>query len=312
MSSQSILVHAARDRRTVFVDGRRLLLPDAYSVGETVRPDDLHLPPRTAATSDTVKKMALKLPLLGERHANGLGDLFSFLVPRTNFAWFAAVLAGANLLLFLLMDPAAAGEGSIWSLPVAFAGLALILFWHEIGHCAAARRLGIRVDGMGMGWYLVFPAFFSRVSLVCLLPRRERLVLYASGIYFQLVIGALLGVACLASDAPFLRHLFITNAATIALNLVPVLHLDGYRMLVEITGDRPQGAGQKAIGVACTAVTVLVVGWMTYQLGRSLYSASRNIVAGPSVTDVAVAAFAGAFLLLLLSAAPKWLRRPRG
>src|SRR5207302_9571443 len=60
-------------------------------------------------------------------------------------------------------------------------GLLLLVFalgvvsagFHEFGHAAACRYAGATPGGMGVGFYLVWPAFYTDVTDAYRLPRRD-------------------------------------------------------------------------------------------------------------------------------------------
>src|SRR4051794_20508050 len=67
--------------------------------------------------------------------------------------------------------------------------------FHELGHAAACRYGGATPGGMGMGLYLVWPAFYTDVTDAYRLPRGSRLRVDLGGIYFNAIIAvATLGV----------------------------------------------------------------------------------------------------------------------
>ena len=51
----------------------------------------------------------------------------------------------------------------------------MLLFWHELGHAAAATRCGLRSDGIGLGIYFLFPAMFTRISTLSLASSDEKI-----------------------------------------------------------------------------------------------------------------------------------------
>jgi putative peptide zinc metalloprotease protein len=64
-----------------------------------------------------------------------------------------------------------------------FALTLLSAAFHEIGHAAACRYSGARPGGMGVGLYLVWPAFYTDVTDSYRLARRDRLRVDLGGLY---------------------------------------------------------------------------------------------------------------------------------
>src|SRR5690242_8250685 len=67
-------------------------------------------------------------------------------------------------------------------------GIASAAF-HEVGHASACRFGGGRPGGMGMGIYMVWPAFYTDVTDAYRLPRRDRLRTDLGGLYFNAVVA---------------------------------------------------------------------------------------------------------------------------
>src|SRR5579862_2640179 len=78
-------------------------------------------------------------------------------------------------------------------------GLLLLVFvlavasagFHELGHAAACRYGGATPGGMGMGLYLVWPAFYTDVTDSYRLPKRDRLRVDLGGLYFNALVAVL-------------------------------------------------------------------------------------------------------------------------
>ena len=114
--------------------------------------------------------------------------------------------------------------------------LSLIVTWHEFGHMAIARKVGIRIDSVGVGTYFVMPALFTNVSLIALLNPGERISVMLGGVYFQAILGIALGVCQLLQPNPLLAWLIQSNALIAALNLIPFIRLDGHHVANELIG----------------------------------------------------------------------------
>ncbi|MFP5312353.1 MAG: MinD/ParA family protein, partial [Actinomycetes bacterium] len=107
---------------------------------------------------------------------------------------------------------------------------------HELGHAAACRYGGARPGAIGVGLYLVFPAFFTDVTDSYRLKRTGRIRTDLGGLYFNCLCLLALGGAYLATG----QGLFLLTAAVMHIEmiqqLVPTLRLDGYFVLADIAG----------------------------------------------------------------------------
>jgi putative peptide zinc metalloprotease protein len=112
---------------------------------------------------------------------------------------------------------------------------------HEIGHAAALHHGGGRARGIGIGFYLVFPTFYTDVTDGYRLSRAGRIRTDLGGFFFHLLFSAGVILALLLFvDDPILKHGLIAAALLINLDaarqLLPFVRLDGYWVLVDAAG----------------------------------------------------------------------------
>jgi putative peptide zinc metalloprotease protein len=119
---------------------------------------------------------------------------------------------------------------------VVLAAIILSAGFHEFGHAAALRYGGGRVKGMGVGLYLVYPAFYTDVSDNYRLPRWARVRTDLGGFYFNLIFAlGVMGLYALTGHE-FLLILVLLMNLEIIHQLIPLVRLDGYWTLVDMTG----------------------------------------------------------------------------
>ena len=86
------------------------------------------------------------------------------------------------------------------SIALALFGLtAVSLAFHELGHAAACRYSGGRPGAIGVGVFVVWPAFYTDVTDSYRLPRAGRLRTDLGGMYFNAVFCLALVAAYLAT-----------------------------------------------------------------------------------------------------------------
>ena len=108
--------------------------------------------------------------------------------------------------------------------------------FHELGHASACRYGGGTPGGMGMGLYMVWPAFYTDVTDAYRLPRRDRLRVDLGGLYFNAVVAvATLGV-WLAVRVDALLLLIGLQLLQMVKQLSPMIRADGYHILADLTG----------------------------------------------------------------------------
>ncbi len=118
----------------------------------------------------------------------------------------------------------------VFALAVASAG------FHELGHAAACRYGGATPGGMGMGLYLVWPAFYTDVTDTYRLPRRDRLRVDLGGLYFNAVVAVVTMAIWLVWRQDALLLLVALQVLQMVKQLSPVIRADGYHILSDATG----------------------------------------------------------------------------
>lgn len=108
--------------------------------------------------------------------------------------------------------------------------------FHELGHAAACRYGGARPGAMGVGLYLVFPAFYTDVSDSYRLDRRGRLRTDLGGLYFNAVFAVGAFAAWWATGSEALLVIIPLQQLQMLKQLAPFVRLDGYHVLADLTG----------------------------------------------------------------------------
>ena len=117
-----------------------------------------------------------------------------------------------------------------------FGGVVLATAWHELGHATACRYGGAEPGVMGAGIYIVWPAFYTDVTDAYRLDKRGRLRTDLGGVYFNSIFAlGLAGVYALTGFEPLLVLVLMQNFAILQ-QLLPLLRLDGYYILTDLTG----------------------------------------------------------------------------
>jgi putative peptide zinc metalloprotease protein len=116
-------------------------------------------------------------------------------------------------------------------------GLSLLsMLFHECGHAAACRYGGARPGVIGMGFYIVWPAFYTNVTDAYRLGRAARIRTDLGGVYFNGIFTLPLAAAYLATGYPPLLAAIVLIYLEISQQLVPSLRFDGYFILADLIG----------------------------------------------------------------------------
>lgn len=141
-----------------------------------------------------------------------IGSLLGFPV---ELSWSFLLLLAVALLAF-------GGVSAVFIILLAFGSVLL----HELGHAVVARRLGVRVSGIELG-------FFGGAAKMVELPRsaNHEIAIAAAGPAVSLMLaGAGFGLGALVGSALLVQIGWI-NAVIAAFNLLPALPMDGGRIL---------------------------------------------------------------------------------
>lgn len=108
--------------------------------------------------------------------------------------------------------------------------------FHELGHATASYYGGANPGVIGVGVYLVWPAFYSDLTDSYRLSRVGRLRADLGGIYFNLIFMLLLTVLHLSTGLNALILAIIVQHLVVLQQFIPFVRLDGYYVVSDLTG----------------------------------------------------------------------------
>ncbi|GAC1443502.1 MAG: hypothetical protein NVSMB52_01980 [Chloroflexota bacterium] len=150
------------------------------------------------------------------------------------------LIAGAAQFYVFAIHGVAGGMHDVLYHPaLMFAVLGMIIvgtIWHEFGHASALRYGGGEVRGMGVGIYLVYPAFYTDVTDNYRLPRWSKVRTDLGGFYFNLIFGAAMVRLYFLTHLSWLLLLVLLIDLEILQQVLPFGRYDGYWTLADITG----------------------------------------------------------------------------
>ncbi|TQN43275.1 putative peptide zinc metalloprotease protein [Blastococcus colisei] len=229
----------------------------AFLIEERLRPVGVVAPDRTAPDDPQDRAADIPLPvrsdlLLALRYRVGvipaevvwrIAGLFQPLFRRPVWTLLLAAFVAVDAWILLrgdLVDRMVAGLGEMGRRP----GLLLVILGltvlsgvlHEFGHVGACRYGGARPGDIGVGLYLVWPAFYSTVTDSYRLDRVGRLRTDLGGLYIDAIFMAGLGLVHLHTGEPWLLLALLGMHVEAAWQLLPSLRLDGYYILGDLVG----------------------------------------------------------------------------
>jgi putative peptide zinc metalloprotease protein len=222
---------------------QRLLETKLAPIGIVAADSMPHAPtpasPATPATSRSPLALHMRMALVSPRLLDPATRVLQYLYVPPVLALVLFVTVQAQYWLVFVHGTSAAITQAVNKpglVPLAFALLIASAAFHELGHAAALRYGGGRVRSMGVGLYLMYPAFYTDVTDNYRLRRWARVRTDLGGFYFNLVFSlALMGVYHLTGEE-FLLLVALLIDLDIAHQCLPVVRLDGYWALADLTG----------------------------------------------------------------------------
>jgi putative peptide zinc metalloprotease protein len=278
-----------------------------------VAPDDDSAEEPPPVKADPLLALRFRVGVVPERTVWRLATPLRFLFRRP--AWVTAVAA------LLALDAAILVQGNFLDrvlrgieVVIRHPGLVLALLvlemvaliFHEIGHVTACRYGGARPGAMGIGLYLIWPAYYSTVTDSYRLDRVGRLRTDLGGVYFNAVFMAVVGAVYLQTGEPWLLLALIALHTETIWQFLPSIRLDGYYILADLAGV------PELFGYILPALRSLVPGRPAHPRLRELRPWPRRVIVGwVAATIPTLLFYLVAFLLVMPHALPVAVRELR-
>ncbi|HZU72180.1 MAG TPA: hypothetical protein VE990_05350 [Acidimicrobiales bacterium] len=205
-------------------------------IGVTCFPDGGQAAP---AKPDPFLGLKFRAALIPESVTGALGRMLKVLFPRPIVLAVLAALGLFDYWLFAVHGVAQPLRQSLVHPAAILVLLALVVGsagFHETGHAAGCVYGGASPGRMGCGLYLAWPAFYTDVTDSYRLDRAGRLRTDLGGVYFNAVFVLFLaGLYFVTRFEPLLLAVVVTHIE-IAHQLIPVVRLDGYYIVSDLTG----------------------------------------------------------------------------
>ncbi|MDE0866149.1 MAG: hypothetical protein OSA98_20360 [Rubripirellula sp.] len=180
----------------------------------------------------------------GDRIAKQLNQRWGAVFSRAG-CWNWLLLVSSGLLIVLFNQREFAGEfakmfdPNIW--------MVLLVMWavakvgHELGHAVSARHHGIRVGKIGLLFFFMAPLPYVDVTDAWKLESKwKRIQIGLGGVYVELAMAAVAAWVWWLSPVGLVGHLaaqffLVAGPGTLLVNANPLLRLDGYYVLSDLT-----------------------------------------------------------------------------
>lgn len=104
----------------------------------------------------------------------------------------------------------------------------ILLIAHELGHCAALKRYGIKSEGIGLGVYFYTPVLYADVSNAWKLNNRQRFIVDIGGFYFQSIVTVIYYIIGYFFNSYTLLCIVYFSVYLIIFNMNPFIKSDLY------------------------------------------------------------------------------------
>jgi putative peptide zinc metalloprotease protein len=257
---------------------------------------------------EPVMALRHRKPIVPERCVNGVARGFVWLHRPLVQIVLLAALAAFDAWLFGVHGIAGGLRAVLYS-PMLLLGLlgsiVVATAFHELGHASACRYGGARPGVMGVGIYLVWPAFYCDVTESYRLNRPARLRTDLGGVYFNGIFALLAGLAYFPTGQEALLLVAFVQHTIVLQQLLPLLRFDGYYVLSDLTGVPdilsrvkpilrslvPHWAPEPRVQELKPWVRVVVTTYLLVLIPTLLFMITATVIAGPRIAATAFDSF---------------------
>jgi putative peptide zinc metalloprotease protein len=190
-------------------------------------------------TVDPLLALRLRKGVIPEPVVGALARIFSPLFwPPIVLAAIAGFVA-FDVWLFFSHGLAAGAREALYRPGLLLMTLGMVILaalFHELGHAAACRYGGARPGVMGVGLYIVWPAFYTDVTDAYRLSRGGRLRTDLGGVYFNSLFVLALGGVYATTGLESLLLVALLVQFEMIHQMLPFLRLDGYYVVADLVG----------------------------------------------------------------------------
>jgi putative peptide zinc metalloprotease protein len=187
----------------------------------------------------TPKSFLFEIELLSAKTIGSLSSLLKGLFFRRVLLLCIFLIVSLEFIFFLYQD----SFSNLSFSKVGIFEIAGIIFlyilsslFHETGHAAACKYFNIEHGGIGLGLYLNFPVFYTDVSNVWKLKRKQRIIVNFAGIYFQLIFLLPIIILSFFIHSGTINHFILVINMSLLITLNPFFKFDGYWIACDLLG----------------------------------------------------------------------------
>jgi putative peptide zinc metalloprotease protein len=203
--------------------------------------DAAHTPAATSAQSRARSPLAvnMKVKTIGPRAIEPITRVLQYLYAPLFLIPILILIAAAHVWLYFVHGIGGGLEAALYTPGLLLLALVIMLISgvvHEFGHASALRYGGGKVRGMGVGFYLIYPAFFTDTTDSYRLGRWAKVRTDLGGFYFHLIFAVAMMLLAVLTGWKFLFLIAVFINIEFIRQMLPFFRLDGYWVLADLTG----------------------------------------------------------------------------
>jgi putative peptide zinc metalloprotease protein len=194
---------------------------------------------RRLAHPRSALSVKMRVRVVGSRIIDPITGVLQYLYTPVILVPLLIAIAAAQGWLYLVHGIGRSFQDTLFTPGLLLLVLAIMLasgVFHEFGHASALRYGGGRVRTMGIGIYLIYPAFFTDVTDSYRLGRWARVRTDLGGFYFSLLFALGLVGLYVTTGQSYLLVVALLIDLDILYQCIPFVRLDGYWALTDLVG----------------------------------------------------------------------------
>lgn len=172
--------------------------------------------------------LKLSFTIISEKKMVPIANFFSFMFnPYIAWSLILVCLVSTTLLIVNNLDMYKKFNSQKY-MALFISTITISVFFHEIGHAAAASSYGAKHRGIGGGFYLFSPVLYADVTDIWRLKKKQRIVVNVAGVYFEFIFISILIMISQIMNLKMLLMASILVLTQTFYNLIPFIRSDGY------------------------------------------------------------------------------------
>ena len=181
----------------------------------------------------------MKVKTIGPRVIDPITDVLQHLYAPPVLIPILILVSVAHVWLYFFHGVGGGLEAALYTPGLLLLALVIMLISgvvHEFGHASALRYGGGKVRGMGVGFYLIYPAFYTDTTDSYRLGRWAKVRTDLGGFYFHLIFAVVMMLLAVLTGWEFLFLIAVFINIEFIRQMLPFFRLDGYWVLADLTG----------------------------------------------------------------------------